>query len=258
MATTAMPADRWRPKAFLPRHPSDRTFILVYIALIWLGVIAGFANDIADRYHRGAATYPAIVYIHGTAFVGWLLLLTVQALLIRARKVRIHRKLGVLGAVLAAAMVFLGLVAGMTMHRLRVGTPDAEPAFLAIQLMDMIGFGGLVAAAVVARNRPAAHKRLILLATLSIADAGFARFIAGPLHHALGSNTPWHYWLALFGPSYLLVLGIGIYDWTTRGRVHPAWAWGAIWIFCEQMTASWLYFDPGWKTLAMSVIGPGR
>jgi hypothetical protein len=47
---------------------------------------------------------------------------------------------------------------------------------------------------------------------------------------------------------------MGAYDWITRRRLHPAYVFGAFWIFTEQVTAAWLYFNPGWKVLATSII----
>jgi hypothetical protein len=51
-----------------------------------------------------------------------------------------------------------------------------------------------------------------------------------------------------------MVLGIGIYDWWTRQRIHPAWAIGALWIVAGQLTASYLFYNPTWKTIATSIL----
>lgn len=252
MATTAI-AQPPKARPFPLRHPWDRNFFPIYVGLIWGAVVLGFGSDILDRYRTGAATYPAIIYVHGAVFVAWLVLLTTQALLIRNRKVRFHRKIGVAGAFLAAAMISLGLAAALTIQKLRLGTPDADPAFLSVQFMDMAGFGALAAAAISARHQPAAHKRLILLATLAIVDAGFARFLASPLRHLLGDG-PWQFWVEAYASSWVLILGIGAYDWVTRHRLHPAWVFGALWILAEELTATWLLFSPEWKGLATSII----
>jgi hypothetical protein len=51
-----------------------------------------------------------------------------------------------------------------------------------------------------------------------------------------------------------MVLGIGLYDWRTRGRVHPAWAIGALWILTGQLTACWLFYSPAWKATAAFIL----
>lgn len=253
MATTAMPAPRLPKRPFAIRHQWDRNFFVLYVVLIWAAILAGFVPEIVRHYLKGAPPQPMIVRLHGTAFVGWLVLLTTQVLLIRNRRVRLHRRIGMAGAGLAVLMVLLGLAAALTAQSRDLGTPKADPGFFSVQLIDMIEFGGLVAAAISARNQPAAHKRLILLATPSLVDAGFARFLGDPLFALLG-NGPWQFWVALFSGNALLIVGIGVYDCITRRRLHPAYVLGALWIFTGQIAASWLYYNAAWKSIAATTI----
>lgn len=235
---------------FAPRHPWDRNFFLTYVVLIWGAIIAGFGEDIIQRFRK--VDHPAIVYVHAVAFVGWLILLTVQVLLIRSRKVRIHRRVGLAGVFLAAAMIVLGPAAALTTGKADLSGPNAAPQFLSVQLSDLVEFAALAAAAVSARKEPAAHKRLMLLATLSLVDAGFGRFLGDPLTRMLG-NGIWQFWVSGYAPSLVLILGIGCYDWATRRRLHPAYVFGAAWILVGQVTASWLFYSPAWKAVATSM-----
>jgi hypothetical protein len=236
---------------FAPRHAWDRTFFLSYVAIIWVGILAGFVPEMVRHATSNAPAYPPIIHVHGVVFVSWLVLLTVQALLIRNRQVRLHRRIGVAGAVLAPTMVVVGLITSLTIDRLELATPKEDPAFLSIQLFDLLEFGTLAIAALAARKVPSAHKRLILLATLSIADAGFARWLGSSLH--FGEGVLFSY-VELFLPTGLLVLGIGAYDMVTRRRLHPAYVAGAALIFTGQLTACWLYHDAAWKAAATGVI----
>jgi hypothetical protein len=251
LATTAARAGPPRPAPFPIHHRWDRNFFLVYVALIWVGIIAGFVPEMINHVTSGAPAYPIIIHVHGALFVSWVVLLTTQVLLIRNRKLRLHKKLGLASVALIPLMVVVGVATGLTMHKLQLGTPQADSPFLSVQLLDMIGFAALATAAVSARKSPSAHKRLILLATLSIADAGFARWLGADLHFGDG---PVFFWIELYLPTAVLILGIGAYDWVTRRRVHPAWVAGAAWIFTEQLTAAWLYFNPAWKVLTMAAV----
>src|SRR5690242_6603851 len=153
---------------------SDRSFFLLYVVLIWAGILFGFVPEMIQhvREHR---PFPLIVHLHAVAFVGWLVLLTAQVLLIRFARHDIHRRLGLFGAGLAAVMIVLGPATAFYMQRVHFGTAESDPPFLAVQLTDILAFAGLVAAGIALRGTPAAHKRLMLLATLYISDAGFAR-----------------------------------------------------------------------------------
>jgi len=237
--------------SFAPRHAWDRSFFLAYVAIIWVGILAGFVPEMVEHARSNAPPYPTIIHVHGVTFVSWLLLLTIQALLIRNRQMRLHRRLGLAAAILAPTMVVVGLVTSLTIDRLEMSTSKADPAFLSIQLFDLLEFGTLAIAALAARKLPSAHKRLILLATLSIADAGFARWLGSSLH--FGEGVLFSY-VELFLPTGLLVLGIGGYDLMTRRRLHPAYVAGAALIVTGQLTACWLYHDASWTAVATGVI----
>jgi hypothetical protein len=250
--TTAarLPRDR---KPFPVRHPSDRNFFLTYVVLIWLAVIAGFVPDTIRHIRHDTIPYPIAVHVHAAISVGWLALLTGQTLLIRNSEMRLHRKVGVAGAVLAALVVIVGFWAALSVASLTFGTPKSRPPFLSIELSNLIEFAALASAAVSARKQPSAHKRLMLLATLSLTPAAFNRLIGRSLHQVLGSGL-WETYVQIFAATDVMVLGIGAYDLWTRRRVHPAWVFGSLLILICQLTACWLYYDPGWKVIATSIV----
>jgi hypothetical protein len=237
-----------------PRERWDRNYLLLLVGLIWLAIGAGFGPDIAAHVTSNAAPYPLIVHVHAIAFVGWLVLLTVQVMLIRNNQRQLHRRVGVAGAVLALTMVVLGPATALYVDRLQLGTPQSDPAFLSTQLIDILAFAGLVAAAVASRRVPAAHKRLILLATIYIADAGFARITGSSLERHFGSSF-WPYFGEVYAGSDLLIAAVGIHDLCAHHRLYPAYVAGAIWILVWQTTATSLYFAPFWKPMALSLLG---
>ena len=239
---------------FPPYHRWDRNFFLAYVALFWLGILMGFVPDVIQHVQKHKPPYPLIVHFHAAAFVGWLALVTTQVLLIRARRTDLHRKLGVAGVFLAIAMVVLGPVTALVVDHYRLGTPDSDPPFLSVQLFDIIGFAGMAAAAIALRAYPSAHKRLMLLALLSIVDAGFARWLGDPMTKLLG-NGFWPFVAESYLANVILIFGIGGYDLVTRRRLHPAYLAGAAWVLATQMTAAWLYVSPFWKPIALNIIG---
>src|SRR5215469_6425140 len=150
---------------FLPLHRWDRNFFFLMVALIWLGILMGFVPEIIAHVRTHEPHFPLAVHFHAAAFVGWLVLLTTQLLLVRFGRTDLHRKLGVAGMVLAGVMVILGPTAAIITDYNHFGTKDSDPSFLSIQLGDIIIFGTLAASAFLMRATPVAHKRLILLST---------------------------------------------------------------------------------------------
>lgn len=148
----------------------------VFILLItWLG----FAKT---YYAAGMVRAPlpsTIIHIHAVAFTLWLLTLVVQTSLVGARKVHVHRRLGLWGFGLASAMIVLGVLAANDALRRGMSPPgsglDAK-VFYAVPITAITLFAVLTGWAYVARRRPAEHKRLIMYATITLLSAAVGRF----------------------------------------------------------------------------------
>lgn len=256
MATTELvaPSRGARTSARLadPRR-MDRNFFLLMVALIWLGILMGFVPEIIGRV-QAHKPFPTVVYFHGGVFVGWLCLLTVQVLLIRSRRVDLHRELGMAGTALYGAMIVLGLTTSVVVDHDLFATARSDPSFLSIQLADMAAFAVLGGLAVALRKSPEAHKRLIILATIFIADAGFSRWWAPGLERFLG-NGYWGTWAELYLSDFLLAAAIGAYDLISRRRLYSAYVFGAVWGLGLELVAVWAYLSPWWKPVATVLIG---
>jgi hypothetical protein len=231
----------------------DRNFFLLMVVLLWLGILMGFVPDIIGRV-RAHHLFPAVVYFHGVVFVGWLGLLTAQVLLIRSRRVDLHRELGMAGVALYGAMVVLGVVTSVAVDYELFATPRSDPSFLSIQLADMLAFSVLGGLAIALRKSPDAHKRLIILATIFIANAGFSRWLAPGLEKHLGDGY-FGTWTQFYLADFLLVALIGAYDLFSRRRVYAAYVLGAAWGLGVEIVGVWLYMSPWWKPVATTLIG---
>jgi hypothetical protein len=202
----------------------------VAMALISLLVVAvGFAPSFYLKSWTAAPELPALVHVHDIVFSAWILLFVAQTALVRAGKVAIHRRLGVAGACLAVAMLVLGYVTAIEAARRGhnpAGFRDAM-AFLAVPIVDLVVFVPLFAGALWWRNRADIHKRLMLLATLSLLGAAFARF-------------PYIEQSALsLLPYAAFALACPLYDWVVARRVHPAFVWGTVWYIALGASDTW-------------------
>jgi hypothetical protein len=239
---------------FPARPAADRNAFLALTALVWAAVLSGFGTDSFAHVSKHGLDYPLIVHFHAVAFVGFLVLFTVQVSLIRAGRVDLHQRLGVAGAVLAAVMVVLGPATAMVVDAAAYAARGETPEFLAVQFTDILAFAGLVSAGLLLRGVPSAHKRLMMLGLIYISDAGFNRclndFAAAALAHGF-----WREFVDLYLGSDLLVLGLGAYDLATRRRLHPAYVAGVVWMLGLQLTARGLLHSAAWKALTLHLIG---
>lgn len=53
---------------FAPYHEWDRNFFLLWVLLIWLGIIVGFGREIHQQIETHQSAPPLIVFIHAAAF----------------------------------------------------------------------------------------------------------------------------------------------------------------------------------------------
>jgi hypothetical protein len=251
--SSAAPRDPAPVRRFAPHHAWDRNFFLIYVALMWVGILRGFIPQIIKHVKTHAPAYPSIVHVHAFAFVGWLTLFTAQVLLIRSGRRDLHRKLGVAGVVLAALMLVIGPMTAVVVDRLQLTLPHPDPGFLVVQMVDILSFAGLVVPAFIWRKDPSVHKRLILLATLYITDAGFSRWQGDAMQAWFGDGF-WGNAAQLYFGSDLLILGVGLYDWVTRKRIHMTYIAGVAWIVAMQSTALSVYTSPGWAPMALRLL----
>ena len=224
MATAA--ATRLSPQApaLAPAGAHDRLFYGGMAIALALTVLTGFAPTYylrlagdGPRATVSGAPFTSLVHLHAALFTGWVLLFIVQTTLVASHRVAVHRRLGVAGAVLAAAMIVAGTSVAIAAARGGSAPPGMSPlAFLAIPFFDMVLFATFVTIALVMRRDKEAHKRLMLLAYISLVVAAVARL---PGVVPMGP-------LAFFGLGYLFVVLAAIYDLVSRRRVHKAYLWG--------------------------------
>jgi hypothetical protein len=120
-----------------------------------------------------------LVHLHGAVFTSWIVLFVVQSSLVSAGNVRLHRKLGVLGAVLAGLMVILGILAPFgTLRRHAVLPSIFTPAsFLIGNVFGILVFGAYVGVAIWQRNNRKVHKRLMLMANCMLLEPALSRIL---------------------------------------------------------------------------------
>jgi hypothetical protein len=145
-----------------------------------------------------------------------------------------HRRLGVAGVVLAGLMTVVAYFTAIeALHRGRI---SAE--FFAGEMTTVLLFPALVAAAVIMRRNPEAHKRLMMIGTTELLLAPVGRW---PIVRAWGA-------FGSYAVTDLFILALLVYDILSR-RPHPVTVWaGAVFIASQPLrqmlggTATWLAF----------------
>jgi hypothetical protein len=151
-------------------------------ALILAGIMfVGFAKNYYLRTWIGTRPITVMVHAHGLIMTAWIALFVVQTLLVANHRTDLHRKLGIIGAILASIVVALGLytiVAQILRRHPHISVEQFATLFVAFDGLSLLLFGGLVVTAVRVRLRPQSHKRLMVMAMGSLLPPALGRFVA--------------------------------------------------------------------------------
>src|SRR3954468_9508851 len=243
-----------RRRRFIAFHKWDRNFFLGFLAFCWLGVLMGFQPAVAKRL-AGHADYaaPLILQIHALAFSAWMILLTTQIALIRTRRPHIHMKLGIVAVALIPVMALSGFFSEVYSQRFRTAEPD-ERAFFIIAIFYVIAFTPRASSAMVVRKTPAAHKRLILLATTIIVGAAYGRWWGTGLYNLFGDGYGGMLVYTYAGTNLILMGALG-YDLWSRGRLHKIYEIGVPLILLGEIATTIIYHSPRWVPIARMIVG---
>jgi uncharacterized membrane protein YozB (DUF420 family) len=209
-------------------------------------IFAGFARTFYLRSLSGAPPLSPLLFVHGTVMTLWFVVFCAQVWLVVEGRTDLHRRLGVVGLLVAVAVVCVGVAAAIDAGRRGSSPAPGVPPlmFMAVPLFDMPVFALLVGIGAWKRRRPDVHKRLMLLATLGMLTPAIARI---PLSFIQDGGPP-----VFFGLALLVVLGCIAIDTARSRRLHPAFGWGAALIIAMlplrllvASTAAWTQFA-GW------------
>lgn len=148
------------------------------VSLLMLGSVAlGFAHSYFLAGMLAAPLPTPLVHVHAALFVSWILIATAQPLLVSAGRVAWHRRLGRLAMVVATALPVVGVATLIGALRLHDLPADQVSLIFAFDMFAAADFAVLLAWGLRKRNVDgAAHKRLMLLATMSILGPAISRW----------------------------------------------------------------------------------
>ena len=228
------------PTTKLPSSPvagngGRRAFYVGAAIFVILLSVAGFGPSIIDPSNR-AAPMTLLVIVHGVVAAAWILLFLLQAILVATGRTAVHRRVGLLGPFLAIGLIVVSSLTQIEFARRgydlsgdvdrALGPSGAAPQSASelapvrlAALGILVQFGMLAGAGLWYRHRAEVHKRLMLLALLSLTTV--------PFLHLAGVVA--HFWPAIRGPATVvlaiapsaLLFTSAIVDALAQRRVHP-------------------------------------
>jgi hypothetical protein len=254
--TTLIDDRRVRARVASPARYFYFDMALACAATAFLGFAPTYWLPLA---HRTFSASP-VIHVHGLLFFTWSLYFVIQTWLAASGRVVNHRSLGIVGVSIATAMTMMGFLASVHVMQqaAAISQRDAGVAFAIVPLSGIAFFAVVFTLAIANTRRPETHKRLMLLAAVSILDAAIARwfmvFLAPP--GAVGP-PPLPITIPPAIVAFLLLVVAMVRDKRTEGRVHPVYIYGGIAYLAVKLlnwpvsdTAAWHWFAGGILALA--------
>jgi hypothetical protein len=205
-------------------------------------VFAGFSRTYYLRTAFGAPALSTLVQFHGFVMTLWFVFFFLQVRLVATHNTSLHRRVGVFGALVAAAVLIVGISTAIMAAKLGRSPGPPPLVLLVVPLMDILVFAILVTTGLYFRGRSDIHKRLMLLSCVGMLTAAIARI---PVEFIHAGGIP-----VFFGLTDLCVLACVTYDTVKHRRLHPAFGWGVLLIVASQPLRLLLSGTPAWKQFA--------
>jgi len=226
---------------------TDRSFYMGMAMAAVAAIFVGFARTFFLRGYMalpaGQADLSPLLLTHGVVATTWIVLFAIQTSLIAVRQVSLHRRLGMVGGAVAIVMVAVGILTAVDALRRGVAPFGIDTrSWVLFPLAGIISYAGLVTTALVLRQRPQSHKRLMLLATIGLLNPALGR-LAAPL-----ATNLFGFMALAAGLTDLFLLAVVFRDLQTRGHVSRVVLWGGLTVFAVPFvlvpsgTSAWLAF----------------
>lgn len=221
-----------------------RSYFFACAVVFLAAVIAGFGPTFFFRLWFQEEALPIYLVLHGVVLTAWFLLFLTQTFLVFRNDRAAHRRLGALGFVLAPLVVLTAFQAIFgIVENAESGGFDvvANRGFIEFIIWSDLGvlaaFSSFTIVALALRRKADAHKRLMLLASLSLMAPAFIRVSSFPPFNSMGGV------LFVLIALILITSSLIIYDLWTARRVHSVTLAGIAYFFVVILGSA--FFIPG-------------
>jgi len=209
---------------------------------------------------NGSLHIAPTVHLHAVLQFGWVLLFVLQAGLAGSGHLAVHRVLGMGAVVWATAMLAVGVIAAIHSYHLQAAAGHAEQArkFLIAPLTNVLFFVAAVGVAVGNFRKPAIHKRLMVLATVSVLVPAIARlFLVAVTGGTTITPPPIHVTVVPSLATDLLLVLAMLHDRKANGRIHPVYWIGGSLLVAMQLLRIPFAHTSAWQALADALVRLG-
>jgi hypothetical protein len=211
-------------------------------------VLIGFTKTLFIPVATGSFKAPFSIHVHGAFAFGWVILFVIQTSLIRFKNYRLHMTLGVLGVFIALGTATTMLPAGVFQVENEGSGPTAMSSIVGVCTSAVI-FLSLAIAGILWRKNAAAHKRLMLLATIEVLWVAWFRF-----RHIFPPFPQADFLFGVVLPDSLIVIA-WIWDKRMNGKLHPVFSYLGAFMIAEDVFEYFTFDNTSWRALGKLLYG---
>jgi hypothetical protein len=249
------------------REGATRRFYMWMAVSCFTIAVVGFLPTYWMPLAKGSFKAEPMVHVHGLLMFGWVTFFFTQTWLVAQGRVLTHRTWGMLGISIITGIAFI--VPTILSLRLAQAALPGQPAQAVhdARAFTWVTAGGLIflvtafILAIVKLKDSETHKRLIVLMTISMLGAPIARWfsLGAPPHAAWPAGLP-----DISSPPIVIaiiaellgdiLLGVAaVYDWRTRGKVHPVYLIGGAIMLTLHLTTGLVGNSAAWQSVAVAI-----
>ncbi len=231
--------------------PAHGRFFTIWSVAMAAAIFLSFPMTYFWPVASGEKHFILLRHLHGLVFFAWTALFALQAVLIRMRRIRLHRELGLLGAALVGAMVPLGLWMAGTAIEERIAKGMALPFEFAIyNLVDITLFAAAMGTAIYQATRNTeAHRRLTFVAMVLLLGPAWSRWLL-----LMPVPFPWLDMSPNLAADALLLV-LAWHDRRVLGRLHPVTQWSILLLIPFHAVEPLIARSLAWNTVAPALFG---
>ena len=221
-------------------------FHLLAVAGMSAVVVAGFARTYYFRAFFDGPPLALAPHLHGLLATVWLVLHYTQARLIAAHRVDLHKRLGIFAAFVAGLLAVQAVSMAIGNAAAGHAPPGRDPLqFLSVPIGTTTMFALFVGSALALRRQREWHKRLMLLATMTVLVPATGRLDAQVM-------VPLGLPRLVLAPAVTIgfIAWAWVHDWRRLGRVHPAYIVGGIALLVSIPLRRLIGFTDAWVPIA--------
>ncbi|HEX3374444.1 MAG TPA: hypothetical protein VHS13_09565 [Edaphobacter sp.] len=235
---------------------ADRMFYSGAGALFLMMLAIGFREFILHGHGQGGRIIDpgilALVTVHGMAIIAWYALFFIQALLVAAKRRKVHMTLGWAAVAIGLAIAITGPLVAIRSVRI---TPPAFLFFGMLYSRFMLGmlteialFTGFVTGGLLTRKKPRVHRALMLLASLSLLAATTVRMeFLYPIFGKAG-------WVGLYAPVFCVGAGLLLIRFAMTRTLDRTFACGYAVLVAMLIVSDTLSATHAWDQLAAAIL----